>query len=141
MKSVQFIVPGRPVPKGRPRVTRHGTYTPKSTQQFEAAVRAAWEKSGAAPFGENEPLDLRVWAYFPIPKATPKRSRKAMALAPHLKRGDLDNIVKSVMDALNGYAYPDDAAIWSIEAYKLYAMPSQEAYTTVMLRRTEEDAE
>lgn len=40
-ESVRFFVDGRPVPKGRPRVTRHGTYTPKSTREYEAAIRAA----------------------------------------------------------------------------------------------------
>lgn len=119
-ESVCFFVDGRPVPKGRPRVTRHGTYTPKSTQEYEAAIRAAWEREHMMPFAEGDALELDVVAYFPIPKGTPKKRSEEMVAKPYTKRGDLDNIVKSVMDALNGYAYPDDAAIWNIAARKRY---------------------
>ena len=39
---VLFTVPGVPVPKGRPRVTRAGiTYTPRETLNYEAQVRVA----------------------------------------------------------------------------------------------------
>ena len=38
-ESVHFFVDGRPVPKGRPRVTRHGTYTPKSRNTRPPYVR------------------------------------------------------------------------------------------------------
>lgn len=33
-----FTVDGRPVPKGRPRVTQHGTYTPQRTRDYERRV-------------------------------------------------------------------------------------------------------
>ena len=33
---------------------------------------------------------------------------------------DLDNIVKSITDGLNGKAYADDRYIYSIEAIKVY---------------------
>lgn len=133
---VLFFVDGRPVPKGRPRVTRHGTYTPKSTQEYEAAVRAAWEQQYIMPFAEGDALALDVAAYFPIPKGTAKKRSAEMNRRPYLKRGDLDNIVKAVMDALNGYAYPDDAAIYSISARKLYT--DGEPFTAVILRRVVE---
>lgn len=90
------------------------------TREYEAAIRAAWERENVMPFAAGDALELDVIAYFPIQKGTPKERRAEMELAPYLKRGDLDNIVKAVMDALNGYAYPDDAAIWNIAARKRY---------------------
>lgn len=117
-----FIVPGKPVPKGRPRVTRHGTYTPKSTQAFEAAVRQAWQEAGAVQFPAGAPLDILVSAYFPIPQSASKKRRAELSGAYHTAaRGDLDNIVKAVMDALNGCAYPDDSAVCRIFAEKYYS--------------------
>ena len=53
-ESVRFFVDGRPVPKGRPRVTRHGTYTPKSTREYEAAMpvlRGGYRKTPRRPEG------------------------------------------------------------------------------------------
>jgi len=40
MKRITFAIPGKPVPKGRPRVTRSGrVYTPKATRDYESLVR------------------------------------------------------------------------------------------------------
>jgi Holliday junction resolvase RusA-like endonuclease len=36
-------------------------------------------------------------------------------------RPDLDNVIKSILDALNGVAYSDDSAVISVTAEKRYA--------------------
>ena len=132
---VTFTVDGRPVPKGRPRVTRHGTYTPRSTQEFERRVRKAWEESGASRFPDGAALSLTVFAHFPIPKSAPKKRRVQLNGAPHTAaRGDIDNIVKSVMDALNGCAYADDSCISRITASKSYL---ESPSTTVIITEAE----
>lgn len=138
-RVVIFAVEGRPVPKGRPRVTRHGTYTPKSTQIFEAAVRTAWLKAGEKQFEDGEALEVMVNAYFPIPSGTPKRKRGRLDLSPYLKRGDIDNIIKAVLDALNGYAYKDDSAVFSVCGRKVYT--DGEPFTVVTISSVEVDHE
>jgi Holliday junction resolvase RusA-like endonuclease len=57
----------------------------------------------------------------PIPKSTPKKRLQELILSPHVKRGDLDNLVKALADALNGVAYEDDSQIYSLKAKKLYS--------------------
>lgn len=138
-RVVIFGVYGRPVPKGRPRVTRHGTYTPKSTQVFESAIRAAWLEKGEKPFEDGEALEVMVNAYFSIPSGTPKSNRKKLHLTPYLKRGDIDNIIKAVLDALNGYAYKDDSAVFSVYGRKIYTMG--EPFTAVTISSVEVDHE
>lgn len=138
-RVVLFTVDGRPVPKGRPRVTRHGTYTPKSTQIFENAVRAAWLECGEKPFEDGEALEVMVNAYYPIPPGTAKSKRGKMHLAPYLKRGDIDNIVKAVLDALNGYAYKDDSAVFGVCGKKIYT--DGEPFTAVTISSVEVDYE
>lgn len=138
-RVVSFTVGGRPVPKGRPRVTRHGTYTPKRTQVFESEIRAAWLKKGKKPFEDGEALDVMVNAYFPIPSGTPKSKRGELHLTPYLKRGDIDNIIKAVLDALNGYAYKDDSAVFSVYGRKIYT--AGEPFTAVTIRSVEVDHE
>ena len=118
---ITFTVPGRPVPKGRPRVTRFGTYTPEATRNYERSVRESWESQSGQFFPEGVPIEVHVTAHFPIPDSCSKKRRAALDGAPHTQhRGDLDNVVKSVLDALNGFAFPDDCAVCSILAYKDY---------------------
>lgn len=138
-RVVIFGVYGRPVPKGRPRVTRHGTYTPKSTQVFESAIRAAWLEKGEKPFEDGEALEVMVNAYFSIPSGTPKSNREKLHLTPYLKRGDIDNIIKAVLDALNGCAYKDDSAVVSVCGRKFYT--DGEPFTAVTICSVEVDHE
>ena len=46
-----------------------------------------------------------------------------LALRP--KRPDLDNIIKSVLDGLNGHAFKDDGQVVGIHAVKLYGSPDR----------------
>ena len=133
---ISFTVPGKPVPKARPRVTMHGTYTPQSTREFEQRVRLAWKLSGAGTFPGGLPLCVFVDAAFPIPASLSRRKREAMDGEPHIRRGDLDNVVKAVLDALNGLAYPDDAAVTLIRASKFWA---PEPHTRIQIISTKED--
>lgn len=130
--TIRFTVPGVPVPKGRPRVTRHGTYTPKSTVEYEERVRKVFLEQCPKKFiPEGNPIFCAVTAYYPIPKSLSKKQQNALDDKPHIKRGDLDNIVKSVLDALNGKAFHDDGAVCLIAASKRY---SERPRTEVTLR-------
>lgn len=118
---ISFTVQGRPVPKQRPRVTRHGTYTPEATRSYERSVLESWRSQSGRFFPEGTPLAVYVTAHFPIPESASKKRRAALDGAPHTQhRGDIDNVVKSVLDALNGFAFPDDSAVCYISAYKDY---------------------
>ena len=39
----------------------------------------------------------------------------------HTKKPDLDNMAKTVLDALNGLAYIDDSQIYSLTLFKTYS--------------------
>ena len=40
--NFEITIPGNPVAKGRPRVSKYGTYTPKKTADFESYVEYCW---------------------------------------------------------------------------------------------------
>lgn len=127
-----FVVPGRPVPKQRPRVTRYGTYTPEATADYENRVRDAWRKQSGVTFKEGVPLFVGVTARFEVPRSASKKKQRELVGTPHIKqRGDIDNVVKSVLDALNKHAFPDDCAVYIIHAEKIYA---NEPCTEVTIR-------
>ena len=118
--TITITIPGTPVGKGRPRVTRHGTYTPEKTREYQQKVRDCYHAQCTGGFAGGVPILARITAYFPIPASCPKKKKAALEGAFHLKRPDTDNIAKAVLDALNGLAYPDDSAVQLRGVYKIY---------------------
>lgn len=118
---IEFIVPGEPIGKARPRVTRHGTFTPKKTRQYEELIRSCWLKQSGERFPDDVPIRMRVDAYFSVPKSLSKIRRMELIGEPHHKRPDIDNVCKIVQDACNDHAYKDDSRIYQVTASKFYA--------------------
>ena len=98
-RAVLFTVEGEPIVKGRPRFTRSGhAYTPKATKDAEARVGDAYQ---AEMFTGNIGVELHFFQG--------SRARK-----------DIDNMVKLVLDGLNGVAWPDDLAVSVCLARRVY---------------------
>ena len=112
IKGFKFTIPGKPKAKARPRVTKKGVFTPKSTKDYELYVKACYKEQKGLHLG-NSPVMLTVTAFFSIPKKISKQDRIAMITGEiqPTKRPDGDNIYKIIADALNGAAYKDDSQI------------------------------
>ena len=127
-RRVKFIVGGEPVGKGRPRVVnRNGfsrAYTPKKTVNYEANVRMEYEiQTGNYRFPDEAMLDMRILAFYTIPKSASKKKQAAMvsgAIRP-TKKPDADNVVKGIADSLNQIAYRDDTQIVDCQVRKFYS--------------------
>lgn len=118
-----FIIPGEPVAKGRPKLSRYGTYTPKKTKEYEEHIKQEWRKNGY-----KEPLTGAVMVDITFYRSIQKSSSKAAKTAkltgkvkPTVKP-DLDNYIKAVLDGLNGLAWVDDSQIVNISATKEYSL-------------------
>jgi Holliday junction resolvase RusA-like endonuclease len=100
--SVCIPVPGNPRPKSRPRVVNGRAYTPKATAEYERYLRdflaPRWERKPL-----TEPLSVQMYFY--------RDTRR---------RVDLDNLIKSVLDAMQGLVFVDDYQIVRISAEKRY---------------------
>lgn len=130
--EIKFTVPGKPQGKGRPRFTRQGhAYTPPSTREYERTVAAAWQAAGAVRFPDDTPIYCAIYAAFPIPKSYSKKKRAAMSGALHMNKPDSDNVVKAVLDALNGCAFADDSAVSCVYAEKFWTTGDGEVVVTM----------
>jgi|SRR5579864_5783124 len=89
-----FTVPGKPIPKGRPRVGAHGTITPQRTKAYEADV-------GYAALAAMPPDSRTVPLY-------PEGDLCVQITFYTNGRGDVDNLGKSILDGLNRIAWNDD---------------------------------
>ena len=127
---IKFTYHGEAVGKGRPRVSRRGnyvhTYTPEKTREFEDAIRFEFMASNCEkmPVYEREQaLKAEVLVGVSIPQSYSKKKQalcRCRMIAPS-KKPDIDNILKSIFDALNGYAFADDVQIVKVVAEKVYA--------------------
>lgn len=119
----ELMIDGTPIAKGRPRLSRYGTYTPKKTQEYEEYVKACWVAKYGSIQPSERPLEMNIVFYLPIPKSYSKK-QKAEILSgrlKHTKKPDIDNLIKSALDALNGLAYADDSKIIKVAAEKQYS--------------------
>lgn|SRR5699024_3150564 len=106
-------------------MTRKGnTYTPAETVQYENLVRMEYRRQcGDYRFPDDAALDMRIMAYYAIPKSASKKKRQEMLehrIRP-LKKVDCDNAVKIVADSLNMIAYRDDVQIVDCQIRKFYS--------------------
>lgn len=128
-KQVNFVLLGEPVGKQRPRFTRMGhVYTAKKTLDYEKQImQMAWVAMKNARLQPTyNGVSLELTAYAPVPKSWSKARREAALLgAERPKKPDIDNILKAVMDGLNGVVYYDDQQVHSITARKMYETPDQ----------------
>jgi Holliday junction resolvase RusA-like endonuclease len=144
--KIEFTVNGEPIAKERPRVVfRKGflhTYTPAKTLKYEKSVSDAFiteakrehisieivgkDKHGRpiykSLFGKSVPVSIEIDAVFGIPKSYSKKKRKAAldGTLGYFGVKDIDNIVKSVLDALVGCCFQDDRQIVSVKASKRF---------------------
>ena len=122
-----MIILIKPHGKDRPRFRRVKnyitTYTPKNTLDYEKEIAKQYVENGGKNFGANVPLAIHLTFFFGPNKSDSKKVKedKANRKINFLKRPDLDNLIKSVLDALNNVAYEDDKQIVSIRADKSYA--------------------
>ena len=74
-------------------------------------------------FGKDVPVRICITVHQAIPKSwSKKKQAQAMQgeIVPLSRNGDIDNIAKSIMDALNGFAYEDDCQVVRLEISKQY---------------------
>lgn len=121
MKEYELFFEVDPVAKGRPRFTRTGhAYTPQKTSHYEEQIRALYDLHRGPCF--EGPIEVRLQFNMPIPKSATKKMRRQIeeGADAHIKKPDLDNLAKAVLDALNGIAFTDDSQIAKIKMEKRY---------------------
>ena len=123
-KIVKFTVPGKAVGKQRPRFSRTytgvRTYTPRKTQEYEDLVRISYRAVSKQKL--EGAISATIYGYFEPPRSISKKQREQMLKGDisYIKKIDSDNLAKSILDALNGVAYDDDAQVCLLIVQKLY---------------------
>jgi Holliday junction resolvase RusA-like endonuclease len=104
MTTLSFTVPGRPVPKARPRIGQGHTYTPQTTKEYEARVAYA-----------------ALEAMSPESRTVPLFEVAHIAVSINVcivGKADVDNIAKSILDGLTGVVWKDDNQVFDLHIRK-----------------------
>lgn len=128
--EIKFVVVGEPFGKKRPRARVIGghasIHNDPANERYELKVINAFQQA----YPDNEyPIyekgafvKAKIVAKYAIPKAFSKKQRLLATLdfIRPTKKPDLDNVAKTILDALNGFVYHDDAQVVSLEIEKIY---------------------
>lgn len=127
MQEIKMALPFVPTAKGRPkfRVIRGHVhaFTPAKTKDFEYRVKEYYEgAAGGYIYAKGVPISVSIEFGMPIPLSTSKKRSEEMIRGniKHAIKPDLDNLTKSILDALNGVAWYDDAQIVELHIIKRY---------------------
>lgn len=133
--AIEFTVPAVPVAQPRARATsRNGhasMYTPTTVKRADGSRKAhpivafkATVRHALSEIYKGPPLDcsLRIELLFILPRRQGLIWKtKPMPRVPHTSTPDIDNLQKSVMDAMKGLAWRDDALVSEVIARKWIA--------------------
>lgn len=131
-----FEIPGQPRPQPRHRGNKHGTfYLPGDApvRAYKDAIRLAAIAAGLKPHAEA--VCISQFFIFDRPASHLNAAGEVKPSAKVWPRGDLDNYLKALWDALKGFAYDDDDQIVSSKEDKAYAPAGEPSRTRVWIRR------
>ena len=121
-----FKIPGRVQAKQRPRfnVKNGRTYTPQQTVKYESYVKGCYidymSQFGWLPL--QGAINAEIEVFIQVPKSDSKKLKQAKLsgeIRPLIKP-DVDNLCKTILDALNGLAYDDDKQVVECTVKKYY---------------------
>lgn len=123
----EFEIVSKIVGKGRPRLNTYtGTvYTPTKTKDYEELVRQSFLIKNPGAKMLDKRVSIEIKAYFKIPNSCHFKKNQiddmlSGVISP-IKKPDIDNIVKIILDSLNNFVIVDDTQVTKLSVEKFYA--------------------
>ena len=131
-----FIVEGEAVGKMRPKVSASNgharVFTPQKQVVFENWVKLEYmeamkvlkpERHGYL-YNKGVPVEILIQISKRVPSSVSQRKEDKMLYGEILPvtKPDIDNVAKSVLDALNKVAFYDDAQVVRLSIHKMYSL-------------------
>ena len=140
---IEFLVPAIPIAQPRPRAANIGgrivmrsaaSSHPSNAFKATARIAASGVYSGPPLTGS---IVLTVVFVLPRPKNRIWKSRP-MPRENHTKRPDLDNLMKSLKDALSGTIWKDDSQVFMYrDCCKVIAAGDEQPHAEVRIEQSE----
>lgn len=135
--KINFVVDVDPVPTARPRLSRAKgghthAYTPIKSKMYQERVGKAFKQAIEDVKFDNNLMKSKCYIdvkfFFAIPKTInrhklKKKEQQQFYGRHNVFRPDIDNLLKSILDGLNGIAFEDDCQVALIRGEKLFVTP------------------
>lgn len=118
--KINFLIPGKPIPYARPRYSKGHFYDPtqKQKQQVKWDLKSQYSK---API--TSAISLNIIFSMPIPNKCSNLKKYKMIAGDmnHIKKPDIDNLAKFILDCLTDIVIKDDCQIVDLTLKKIYS--------------------
>lgn len=115
------VLEGAPTALARHRMARRGNkLIAINSQKSEMLYAGLCLKKQLSP--QEGPIHVYAQFFMPIPASVSKKQQHLLHDAPCQKKPDLDNLLKFLLDVLNGIAFHDDRQVTGISAFKQYSV-------------------
>lgn len=117
-------ISGEPIPQMRPRFARMGNAV--CTYDAQKKLKEGYKWQIKSQYREDPipgPVYLDVTFYMPVPKSTSgiKKRQMVNGVLHHIKRPDIDNLQKFLLDCINKLVIEDDSQVVELRARKVYS--------------------
>ena len=122
-RSISFTVLGTPIAQGRGRATivrgHAAIYDPPESRAWKQEVRSAASAALGKPSLIEGPIEVSLRFWFPRPSRIVWKTRPMPSEWMPCGK-DVDNLAKSVLDALNSILWKDDSQVVRLVSEKRY---------------------
>lgn len=141
---IEFTIYGEPIAQGRPRFSTVNGFSqaidPPDSKEYKKYVKLMASQNRPHKPIEG-PVNLKLVIYRPLLKSMSKK-KKAEAVAGTLrpiKKPDVDNVAKGIMDAMTSIIWQDDKQVVSLQVSKYYSeQPRVEVEVTPLDEQVEQ---
>ena len=123
--TYSFEIEGKIIGKERPRVNLNTgiVYTPNKTKDYENYIRQIFKIKYPNFEIITSRVSINIIAYIGISKSISKKNKEKMLndeMSP-IKKPDIDNIAKVILDALDGFVLQNDKQVTKMSVEKRYS--------------------
>ena len=130
MESITFRATGAPATKGSLTRMPNGAMLPAGTAMSRKRFtnwRDDCRSAAMDAMADNEPsrLPIRLMVEFQLPYPISSIRKWQLGWWPHIKKPDVDKLLRAVLDALTGIVWVDDSQVCFVTMNKVYAWNGQ----------------
>ena len=142
--DIYFEVPGDPKGQGRPRIGNRRAFKDRKDVLNEMKIREAFDRKYPDWKPVGEPVSVYIRAAYEAPKSWTKKQKLLLWFREHIWKTstpDLDNICKSVLDAMSrAELWKDDSQVIRLSAMKFYHLTEGPGLSVHIINEDQTDA-